>query len=65
MQIKKAKTQIELNLARDRKENKKFYRYISDKRKAKEDMDPLWKETGDLVTRDMKKAAVLNDSQGL
>ena len=65
-QVRKAKTQIELNLARNTKGNKrKFYKYISDKRKAKEDVCPLWKETGDLVTRDMKKAAVLNDSQGL
>ena len=24
-------------------------------------MGPLWKETGDLVTRDMEKAEVLND----
>ena len=44
------------------KGNKKsFYRYISDKRKASENMGPLWKETGDLVTRDMEKAKVLNN----
>jgi len=55
-----------LNLDRDTKENKnKFYRYMSNKRKAREDVGPLWKETGDLVTRDMEKAEVLNDSQGL
>jgi len=40
--VKKVKTQIKLNLARDIKRNKKkFYRYISDKREAKEDVGPL------------------------
>ena len=61
-QGRKAKALIELNLARDVKGNKKsFYRYISDKRKASENMGPLWKETGDLLTQDMEKAEVLND----
>jgi len=51
-----------LNLDRDTKENKnKFYRYMSNKRKAREDVGPLWKETGNLLTRDMEKAEVLND----
>ena len=35
--------------------------YISDKKKAREDVGHLWKETGDLVTMDVKKAEVLND----
>ncbi|GAB0183571.1 mitochondrial enolase superfamily member 1 [Grus japonensis] len=62
-QVRKAKALIELNLARDIKDNKKsFYRYVSDKRKTRENADPLWKEMGDLVTRDMEKAEVLNDS---
>jgi len=44
-QVRKAKTQIELNLARDIKENKKkFYRYICDKKKVR-DVGPLQKET--------------------
>jgi len=61
-QVRKAKGLIQLNLARDIKGNKKsFYRYISDKRKASENVGPLQKETGDLVTWDMKKAEVLND----
>ena len=60
--VRKAKTHIELNLARDTKENKnKFYIYMSNKRKAREYVGPLWKETGNLVTRDMEKAEVLND----
>lgn len=61
-QVRKAKTQIELNLAGDIKgSKKKFYRYISDKRKVGEDVGLLWKETGYLVTRDMEKALVLSD----
>jgi len=36
-----------------------FYRYVSDKRKARENVGPLWKEMGDLVTWDMEK--VLNE----
>jgi len=42
---------IELNLAR----------HVSDKRKARENVGPLRKETGDLVTWDMEKAEVLKD----
>ncbi|GAB0175757.1 mitochondrial enolase superfamily member 1 [Grus japonensis] len=61
-QVRKAKALIELNLARDVKGNKKsFYRYVSDKRKTKENVGPLQKEMGDLVTWDMEKAEVLND----
>ncbi|GAB0176214.1 hypothetical protein GRJ2_000086600 [Grus japonensis] len=61
-QVGKAKALIEFNLARDVKGNKKsFYRYISDKRKTRENVGPLWKETGDLVTWDMEKAEVFND----
>ncbi|GAB0189884.1 mitochondrial enolase superfamily member 1 [Grus japonensis] len=53
---------LELNLARDIKSNKKsFCRYVSDKRKTRENVGPLWKETGDLVTQDMEKAELLND----
>jgi len=29
---------------------KSFYRYVSDKRKTRENVGPLWKEMGDLVT---------------
>jgi len=49
-------------LARDIKGNKKsFYRHISGKRKARENVGPVWKETGDPVTWDMEKAEVLKD----
>ncbi|GAB0196236.1 mitochondrial enolase superfamily member 1 [Grus japonensis] len=61
-QVRKAKAPIELNLARDVKDNKKsFYRYVSDKRRMREKGGPLWNETGDLITQDMEKAEVLND----
>ncbi|KFV06959.1 hypothetical protein N340_13909, partial [Tauraco erythrolophus] len=61
-QVKKAKALIELNLARNIKGNKKnFYRYVSDKKKSRENVGPLRKETGALATWDMEKAEVLND----
>ncbi|GAB0176518.1 mitochondrial enolase superfamily member 1 [Grus japonensis] len=47
----------------DVKGNKKsFYRYACDERKTRENMSLLQKGTGDLVTQDMEKAEVLNDS---
>lgn len=49
---------IKLNLAGVIKCNKKIYRYIRDKRKNRENVSPVWKEMGDLDTRDMKKAEV-------
>ena len=43
-QVRKAKALTELNLARDIKGNKKsFYRYVSDKRKTRENVGPLRK----------------------
>ncbi|GAB0203188.1 hypothetical protein GRJ2_002784400 [Grus japonensis] len=60
--IRKAKALIELNLARDIKDNKKsFYRYVSDKRKMRENVAPLRIQKGDLVTQDMEKAEVLSE----
>ncbi|GAB0189099.1 mitochondrial enolase superfamily member 1 [Grus japonensis] len=60
-QARKAKALTELNLARDVKDKKSFYRYVSDKRKARENVGPLQNETGNLVTQDMEKAEVPND----
>ncbi|GAB0185333.1 mitochondrial enolase superfamily member 1 [Grus japonensis] len=58
----KAKAPVEINLARDFKDNKKsFYRYASDKKRTRENVGPLWNETGDLFAPDMEKAEVLND----
>ncbi|GAB0178237.1 mitochondrial enolase superfamily member 1 [Grus japonensis] len=61
-QVRKAKALIELNLTRDVKGNKKtFYRYVSDKRKMRENVGFLCKETGDLVTWVMEKDEMLNN----
>ncbi|GAB0210101.1 mitochondrial enolase superfamily member 1 [Grus japonensis] len=61
-QVRKAKALTEISLARDVKDNKKsFYRYVSDKRRTRENVGPLRNETGDLDTQDMEKAEVLND----
>ncbi|GAB0176434.1 mitochondrial enolase superfamily member 1 [Grus japonensis] len=59
-QVRKAKALIEISLARDVKDNKKsFYRYVSDKRRTRENVGPLRNEMGELVTQDMEKAEVL------
>ncbi|GAB0207787.1 mitochondrial enolase superfamily member 1 [Grus japonensis] len=61
-QGRKAKALIEISLARDVKDNKKsFYKYVSDKRRTRENVGPLWNEMGDLVAQDMEKAEVLDD----
>ncbi|KFM04158.1 hypothetical protein AS27_10724, partial [Aptenodytes forsteri] len=60
-EVRKAKVWLELNLARDTKNNKGFYRYVSQKRKVEESVTPLMKMTGKLVTTDNEKAEVLND----
>ncbi|KFV00270.1 hypothetical protein N340_10900, partial [Tauraco erythrolophus] len=61
-QVRKAKALIELNLVRDIKGNKKsFYRYVSDKKRSRENVGPLRKEMGDLATWDMEKAEVFSD----
>ncbi|KFV11000.1 hypothetical protein N340_13377, partial [Tauraco erythrolophus] len=61
-QVRKAKALIGLNLTRDIKGNKKnFYRYVSDKKRSRENVGPLRTETGNLATQDMEKAEVLND----
>ncbi|KFO06993.1 hypothetical protein N312_02671, partial [Balearica regulorum gibbericeps] len=61
-QVRKAKALMEINLARDVKDNKKsFDRYVSEKRRMMENVGPLQNETGDLVTQDMEKTEVLNN----
>ncbi|KAK4827894.1 hypothetical protein QYF61_022317 [Mycteria americana] len=60
--VRKAKAQMELNLARDAKNNNKgFYRYVSQKRKAKESIPTVMSKTGKLVTMDEEKAEVLSN----
>nr|XP_048724541.1 RNA-binding motif, single-stranded-interacting protein 1 isoform X1 [Caretta caretta]XP_048724542.1 RNA-binding motif, single-stranded-interacting protein 1 isoform X1 [Caretta caretta]XP_048724543.1 RNA-binding motif, single-stranded-interacting protein 1 isoform X1 [Caretta caretta]XP_048724544.1 RNA-binding motif, single-stranded-interacting protein 1 isoform X1 [Caretta caretta] len=59
--IRRAKSHLELQLARDVKRNKKgFFRYVGNKKKAKESVGPLLNEGGNLVTEDVEKANVLN-----
>jgi len=58
---RKAKVHLELNLARDVKGNKKsFFKYISSKRKTRDNAGLLLNEVGVLVTEDAEKAELLN-----
>ncbi|GAB0208568.1 mitochondrial enolase superfamily member 1 [Grus japonensis] len=58
---RKAKAHLELNLAGEVKENKKgFFKYISSKRKTRENVVLLLNEVGALVTEDTEKAELLN-----
>lgn len=59
-QVRKAKAQIELNLAKDNKGDKGFCKYGSNKRKSRENVGPLLKKIEALVTQDSEKAKVLN-----
>ncbi|KAG6923734.1 hypothetical protein G0U57_019529, partial [Chelydra serpentina] len=60
-EIRRAKSHLELQLARDVRSNKKgFFRYVSKKKKVKESVGPLLNEGGNLVREDVEKASVLN-----
>ncbi|KFR00034.1 hypothetical protein Y956_06354, partial [Nipponia nippon] len=59
--IRKANASLELNLARDAKNNKGFYTYVNQKRKVKESISPLMSKTSKLITTDEEKAEVLNN----
>ncbi|KAK4807164.1 hypothetical protein QYF61_024284 [Mycteria americana] len=55
--IRRAKADLELNLAAAVKDNKKhFFKYISSKRRAKENLQPLVDGGGNTVTKDEEKA---------
>jgi len=59
--IRKAKVHLELNLARDVKDNKKgFFKYISRKWKTRENVGLLLNEVSALVTEDTEKEDLLN-----
>ncbi|KAK4828300.1 hypothetical protein QYF61_025312 [Mycteria americana] len=59
--IRRAKAELELNLAAAVKEKRKyFFKYISSKRRAKENLQPLVDGGGNTVTKDEEKAEVLN-----
>jgi len=58
---RKAKVHLELNLARDVKDNKKgFFKHISSKWKTRTNVGQLLKEVGVLVMEDSEKAELLN-----
>jgi len=59
--VRRAKAQPELSLATAAKGNNKlFCKYISNKRRAKENLHPLSDVGGNPVTKDKEKAEVLN-----
>ncbi|KAK4818945.1 hypothetical protein QYF61_022210 [Mycteria americana] len=59
--IRRAKAELELNLAAAVKDNKKhFFKYISSKRRVKENLQPLVDEGGNTVIKDEEKAEVIN-----
>jgi len=58
---RKVKVHLELNLARDVKNNKKgFFNYISSKWKTRDNVGPLLNEVGVLVTENAEQAQLLN-----
>ncbi|KAK4810488.1 hypothetical protein QYF61_004268 [Mycteria americana] len=58
---RRAKAELELSLAAAIKDNKKhFFKYISSKRRAKENLQPLVDGGENTVTKDEEKAEVLN-----
>ncbi|KAK4826962.1 hypothetical protein QYF61_012811 [Mycteria americana] len=59
--IRRAKAELELSLAAAIKDNKKhFFKYISSKRRGKENLQPLVDGGGNTVIKDEEKAEVLN-----
>jgi len=59
--MRKAKVHVELNLARDVKDNKQgFFKYISKKRMSREKVGPLLNGVGALVRENTEKTELLN-----
>ena len=59
--IRRAKAQLELNLATAVMDNKKyFYKFVNSKRRIRENLPPLLDAEGNMVTKDEEKAEVLN-----
>ena len=60
-EIRKAKGQLELNLATVVRDNKKcFYKYVNSKKNPKENIYPVTDTEGNVASRDEEKAEVLN-----
>ncbi|KAK4831229.1 hypothetical protein QYF61_016327 [Mycteria americana] len=59
--IRRAKAELELNLAAAVKDNKKYlFKHISSKRRAKENLQLLVEGGGNTVTKDEEKAEIVN-----
>jgi len=59
-QIRKTKVQLELRLDTVVRDNKKcFYKYINNKKRAKENLHPLLDAGGNIAMKDKEKAEVL------
>jgi len=59
--IRRAKAQLELNLTTAIKDNKKcFYKQVSNKKRAKDNLHPLLDAGKNIVTKDEGKADVIN-----
>jgi len=60
-EIRKAKTQTELSMTTVVRDNKKcFYKYINNKKRAKQSLYPLLDARGNIANKDEEKAEVLN-----
>ncbi|KAJ7410616.1 hypothetical protein BTVI_53109 [Pitangus sulphuratus] len=65
-EMRKAKAHLDLNLAKDVKDNKKgFFKYISNKRKSKDNVSPLLNGGETPVTEDAEKSELLNTTFAL
>jgi len=59
--MRKAKAQLELRLATVVRDNKQcFYKYINNKKRAKENLHPLLDAGGNIAVKDEEKAEVLH-----
>lgn len=60
--IRRVTAKLELNLVAAVKDKNCFYKYICNKRRAKEDLYPLLDAEGSTMTKDEGKTAALNAS---
>jgi len=59
--VRKAKAHLELNLAKDMKDNKKgFFKYVNSKRRTRDNVGLLLNEVGALVSGDVENVEILN-----
>ena len=58
--VRKAKAHLELNLAKDMKDNKVFFKYVNNKRRTRDNVGLLLNEVGALVSGDVENVEILN-----